>query len=201
MSLEYDNYLKEHKANVGAALVWLQDNLPEVLNRKDEEGKNFDWEWQIILKHDASKSDSEEYDAYDNYFYGNKSFENTQNFNLAWLRHIHVNPHHWQHWVLINDDPKQGTICLDMPYNYIIEMICDWWSFSFKTGNLSFSFSSSLFSKYSISWNHVIIKRDKPNTTSPIKNIQAYGPSASKYVNCIPIQNKLNIVKTAFHII
>lgn len=97
MSLEYDNYLKEHKANVGAALVWLQDNLPEVLNRKDEEGKNFDWEWQIILKHDASKSDSEEYDAYDNYFYGNKSFENTQNFNLAWLRHIHVNPHHWQH--------------------------------------------------------------------------------------------------------
>lgn len=40
MSLEYDNYLKEHKANVGAALVWLQDNLPEVLNRKDEEGKN-----------------------------------------------------------------------------------------------------------------------------------------------------------------
>ena len=23
-----------------------------------------------------------------------------------------------------------------MPYNYIIEMICDWWSFSFKQGNL-----------------------------------------------------------------
>lgn len=137
MSLEYDNYLKEHKANVGAALIWLRDNLPEVLNHKDDEGVDFDWEWQIILKHDASKSDPEEYDAYDNYFYGNKSFENTQKFNLAWLHHIHVNPHHWQHWVLINDDPKEGTICLDMPYNYIIEMICDWWSFSFKTGDLT----------------------------------------------------------------
>ena len=38
---------------------------------------------------------------------------------------------------MINDDPKEGTICLDMPYNYIIEMICDWWSFSFKTGDLT----------------------------------------------------------------
>ena len=23
-----------------------------------------------------------------------------------------------------------------MPLEYVIEMICDWWSFSFKTGNL-----------------------------------------------------------------
>ena len=23
-----------------------------------------------------------------------------------------------------------------MPYNYIIEMICDWWAFSWKSGNL-----------------------------------------------------------------
>ena len=115
-------------------------SIPSV-NHKDDEGVDFDWEWQIVLKHDASKSDPEEYDAYDNYFYGNKSYENTQKFNLAWLHHIHVNPHHWQHWVLINDDPKEGTICLDMPYNYIIEMICDWWSFSFKTGNLSEIFS------------------------------------------------------------
>lgn len=144
-------------------MVWLQDNLPEVLNRKDEEGKNFDWEWQIVLKHDASKSDPEEYDAYDNYFYGNKSFENTQNFNLAWLRHIHVNPHHWQHWVLINDDPKQGTICLDMPYNYIIEMICDWWSFSFKTGNLS-----EIFNWYDERKTHILLSDDTRETVEDI---------------------------------
>ena len=23
-----------------------------------------------------------------------------------------------------------------MPYEYVVEMICDWWSFSFKQGNL-----------------------------------------------------------------
>lgn len=155
MSLEYDNYLKEHKANVGAALVWLQDNLPEVLNYKDEEGNDFDWEWQIVLKHDVSKSDPEEYDAYDNYFYRNKSFENTRNFNLAWLHHIHVNPHHWQYWVLINDESKEGTICLDMPYNYIIEMICDWWSFSFKTGNLS-----EIFNWYDKHKAHILLSND-----------------------------------------
>nr|DAE02562.1 MAG TPA: hypothetical protein [Siphoviridae sp. ctmYS12] len=25
---------------------------------------------------------------------------------------------------------------MDMPYNYIIEMICDWWAFSWNKGNL-----------------------------------------------------------------
>lgn len=59
-----------------------------------------------------------------------------QDFNKAWLAHIHRNPHHWQHWVLINDDPKLGEIVLDMPYEYIIEMICDWWAFSWSSGNL-----------------------------------------------------------------
>ena len=24
-----------------------------------------------------------------------------------------------------------------MPYNYIIEMICDWWAFSWNSGNLN----------------------------------------------------------------
>ena len=155
MSLEYDNYLKEHKANVGAALIWLRDNLPEVLNHKDDEGVDFE--------HDASKSDPEEYDAYDNYFYGNKSYENTQKFNLAWLHHIHINPHHWQHWVLINDDPKEGTICLDMPYNYIIEMICDWWSFSFKTGNLS-----EIFNWYDTHKAHILLSDDTRETVEDI---------------------------------
>ena len=36
----------------------------------------------------------------------------------------------------MHDDADEGTTVLDMPYNYIIEMICDWWSFSWKTGDL-----------------------------------------------------------------
>ena len=131
MSFEYDQYLRRHKANVQKGLDWLKENLPEVLEKAEH------LDWQIGIAHDQSKSDPEEYAAYDAYFYGrNRSYACVQNFRRAWLRHIHLNPHHWQHWVLINDDPKDGEICLEMPYNYIIEMICDWWSFSWNGGNL-----------------------------------------------------------------
>lgn len=97
-----------------------------------------DYEHQIYMAHDASKSDPEEYDAYDKYFYGgNRSYQVVQDFNYAWLHHIHNNPHHWQHWVLINDDPDEGEVVMDMPYHYILEMICDWLSFSLSKGNMS----------------------------------------------------------------
>ena len=71
-------------------------------------------------------------DAYDEYFYG--AGKNENEFNYAWLHHIHNNPHHWQYWILREDDGD--TIPLEMPYNYIIEMILDWWSFSWKSNNL-----------------------------------------------------------------
>ena len=69
------------------------------------------------------------------YFYGgNRSYEVRNEFDKAWLHHIHNNPHHWQYWVLLKDDGDIGV--LDMPTNYIIEMICDWWSFSWNDGDL-----------------------------------------------------------------
>ena len=130
MSSQYDNYLTEHKENVAKGFRWLQENIPEVI----EDG----FEWQICFNHDASKTDPEEYDAYDAYFYGNnRSYSVVQNFKKAWLRHIHNNPHHWQHWILINDEPKEGMVVIDMPYIYVVEMICDWWSFSWKKGDLN----------------------------------------------------------------
>ena len=130
MSVQYDNYLTEHKENVAKGFRWLQENIPEVI----EDG----FEWQICFNHDASKTDPEEYDAYDAYFYGNnRSYSVVRNFKKAWLRHIHNNPHHWQHWILINDEPKEGMVVIDMPYIYVVEMICDWWSFSWKKGDLN----------------------------------------------------------------
>ena len=130
MSSQYDNYLTEHKENVAKGFRWLQENIPEVI----EDG----FEWQICFNHDASKTDPEEYDAYDAYFYGNnRSYSVVQNFKKAWLRHIHNNPHHWQHWILINDERKEGMVVIDMPYIYVVEMICDWWSFSWKKGDLN----------------------------------------------------------------
>lgn len=156
MSVGYDEYLVQHKANVAMGLKWLKANLPEVT----DVGLGDHLEWQICVAHDASKSTVEEYDAYDKYFYGrNKSYEVVNNFRLAWLHHIHVNPHHWQHWVLVNDDPKEGTIALDMPYVYIVEMICDWWSFSWKKGNLR-----EIFSWYDDHKEHMILS-DKTRKT------------------------------------
>ena len=126
MGAKYNEYISEHIDNVKKAYFWLKDHA--IIDFKEDEA---DFLKQLNI-HDLSKYSEEEYDAYDNYFYGDKSKEDE--FNYAWLHHIHNNPHHWQYWVLINDD--DGTIGLDIPYNYIIEMILDWWSFSWKTGNL-----------------------------------------------------------------
>ena len=127
MSYEYDCYIDEHRTNVLMAFDWLCDKFPDL--------DLLPMRYQIA-SHDESKYEKDEYDAYDAYFYGkNKSFSVVQKFNKAWLTHIHRNPHHWQHWVLINDEPGEGKIILDMPFNYVVEMICDWWAFSWKKGD------------------------------------------------------------------
>ena len=134
MSREYDIYLQQHKDNVRKGYEWIKLHIPEILTglRLDE------LDSQICMEHDASKILIDEYGAYDIYFYGgNRSYQVVQDFNYAWLHHIHHSPHHWQYWILHNDEPGEGIIVLDMPINYIIEMICDWWAFSWKDGDLT----------------------------------------------------------------
>jgi hypothetical protein len=123
MSAEYSNYIVTHVDNVKKAYTWLREHgiISEELNAQ-------------MGSHDLSKYTAEEYEAYDKYFYGTQSEKVKTEFNYAWLHHIHNNPHHWQHWVLINDD--DGTHALEMPKEYVIEMISDWWAFSHKSGNL-----------------------------------------------------------------
>lgn len=130
MSFQYDDYLKSHISNVQKAAEWLLFHFPELLKDMDENRLR-----NNLNNHDQSKYLPEEYDAYDAYFYGgNKSHKVVSDFNLAWLHHIHQNPHHWQHWILIHDDEPEEI--LEMPKEYVIEMIADWWSFSHKCGNL-----------------------------------------------------------------
>lgn len=134
MSREYDIYLNEHKSNVANGFHWIQKYLPELIPTDD----GFDYEHQICFAHDRSKDELDEYLAYDAYFYGrNRSYQVVQDFNYAWLKHIHRNPHHWQHWILRMDNPDEGEIVLDMPYHYILEMICDWWAFSWAKDDLT----------------------------------------------------------------
>jgi hypothetical protein len=136
MSKEYDAYLNNHRFNVSRGYNWLYKNLPAIFDGMDE------YPATLWLHHDESKNDPDEYNAYDSYFYGkNRSYGVVMAFKQAWLKHIHRNPHHWQHWVLINDEPEEGEVILEMPYEYIIEMICDWWSFSWAKGDLTEIFS------------------------------------------------------------
>lgn len=124
MSTEYTNYIINHIENVKKAYFWLRDHSLIEENILDQ-----------LNLHDSSKYSDEEFQAYDDYFYGKQTKEVKEKFNYAWLHHIHNNPHHWQHWVLINDE--DGTIGLEMPEEYVIEMFVDHWSFSWKSGNLT----------------------------------------------------------------
>lgn len=144
---KYEEYLTTHIANVQKGYQWLKDNLPEILDEDNyfEETSYYGELDEIIKNHDRSKynkiPDAEkyyeltcEYDAYADYFYGEQTEEVKEAFDKAWLAHIHANPHHWQHWMLQNDE--DGLRLLDMPYVFIIEMICDHWSFSWKNDDL-----------------------------------------------------------------
>lgn len=126
MSKEYDQYLEDHINAVIQSYYYLVNN--DIVEYSE------DLENQMT-QHDASKRSEEEYDAYDQYFYGinpaQPSYKTDSDFMYAFLHHLHNNPHHWQYWVLIQDsDESHKEEVLDMPYNYAVEMVCDWWSFS-----------------------------------------------------------------------
>lgn len=142
MSKAYDEYLRKHIENVKRGCKWIFENcdlekLKEILPDLPAMNAN------IVNDHDRSKYNGE-YEPYDKYFYGPDGIKNPagpskevqEAFNYAWLHHIHNNPHHWQHWLLVNDDEDLGMVALEMPDRDILEMICDWWSFSWTKGDL-----------------------------------------------------------------
>ena len=45
-------------------------------------------------------------------------------FDKAWVHHQHRNPHHWQHWLLREDDGDFKV--LPMPEKFVREMVADW---------------------------------------------------------------------------
>lgn len=93
--------------------------------------------WQSII-HDWTKFLPSEWISYVRAFYnpdGSKRDTRTDSgtldsskvadeFSRAWLHHQKSNPHHWQYWVLINDE--DGISALRMPTEYVYEMVADW---------------------------------------------------------------------------
>ena len=112
---EYKNYIEEHKANVKKFADWLVEKLPELFT----DATDVETFYEIIKEHDNSKYSEEEFEPYAQHFFGDK--KNNLEFEEAWKHHWMNNEHHPEFWL--------GE---DMPYIYILEMICDWGSFSIK---------------------------------------------------------------------
>lgn len=94
--------------------------------------------WRGFM-HDMSKFLPSEWFPYVNYFYGGDSdikrgrdetgyYKPTDTgdkaFDFAWLLHQKRNRHHWQWWILPEDEG--GVKILEIQKQYLKEMICDW---------------------------------------------------------------------------
>lgn len=146
MSKGYDLYLKQHRKAVKVGFKWMERNigLECVFEILPDLGDISLFEVVQLNQHDSTKNNKDEYDAYDAYFYGPNGIKCISGvrsdiqsaFDSAWLLHQHRNPHHWQYWVLIEDDNGCPMKALEMPDRYILEMILDWWTFSWRSGDL-----------------------------------------------------------------
>ena len=116
---EYKDYVISHKQRVEQFAEWLKENLPEIFEEVDIDA--FD---EVISEHDESKFSEEEFEPYAQKWYGNG--EKTFEYKEAWKHHWMNNEHHPEYWL--------GE---DMPYIYILEMLCDWGSFSIEKGDIT----------------------------------------------------------------
>lgn len=100
----------------------------------------------LIDIHDLSKWSDEEFPFYARNFFGDG--QNKTGFGIAWLHHIHNNPHHWQHWLFPDGYSIAGSDIIDgmapMPTMYIREMVADWMASS-KTYTKSWDMSEWLY--------------------------------------------------------
>lgn len=86
--------------------------------------------------HDNSKWSKEEFEPYAKRFCTDLPKEETAGeFAIAWLNHIHLNPHHWNHWMFADGFNIPGANLENgvarMPNHYALEMIADWHGASF----------------------------------------------------------------------
>ena len=80
------------------------------------------------LSHDNSKFGPTEFFSSAKYFQSTRSpidaEKEIKGYSLAWQHHKGHNPHHWEYWI-DNVGSYKNTPC-KIPYDYVVEMICDW---------------------------------------------------------------------------
>ena len=119
---EYRQYIVDHKERVKQFADWLKENLPELFDGSflPIDLDAFD---EVISEHDDSKYSEEEFEPYAQKWYNNNR---TPEYDEACKHHVMNNEHHPNYWL--------GK---DMPYIYILEMLCDWGSFGIAKGDIT----------------------------------------------------------------
>ena len=119
---EYKKYIINHKANVSKFADWLLKKCPEVF--KDIDIMSFK---TLINNHDESKFSKEEFEPYARFWFNDSEhYDYDPEYEAAWEHHWKNNKHHPEFW--------QGQ---DMPLIYILEMLCDWGSFSISKNDMN----------------------------------------------------------------
>ena len=128
MEIAYNEYLTTHIKNVqNAAYQFFEQTEGNIMFLPVKPTL-----MNLVRSHDRSKYEKDEWIPYRDYFYGDDRVSTPVNdkFDFAWNLHQKRNPHHWQYWVLIKDSGE--VIAQDIPIEYVLEMLCDWHSFSVK---------------------------------------------------------------------
>lgn len=157
---EYEDYIDEHKNNVVNAYIeyfknkdWINE-LPEEISIEEWNDALSDLE-EVVIDHDNSKYMDEEFEPYRRHFhktiqedlYDKENPEEAeivdQEFEIAWMHHYLVNPHHPEFWLYTDivdgaliplDEPRKDGP-RDMDLLNILHMICDWMGMSLKFRN------------------------------------------------------------------
>ena len=203
MSKEYNKYLYKHKVFVCVGYYFLENLYSP--NSSGETKFHRNLRVEQLLRHDKSKTSVFEYNPYDKYFYSKGKLDQKaiDDYELAWNNHIHENPHHWQYWVLINDE--DGVKPLPMERRYILELLCDWMSFNITPIEPygTFKLNAHKLKQYWKDHENTMILH--PKTRSSIKYminklVKVYGENGTVYVKPEVLENICKIIQREMRI-
>lgn len=93
------------------------------------------------ILHDLSKFSPIEFFTSARYFSGDRSpidnEKDVKGYSIAWLHHKSNNKHHWQYWL---DNRGADIFAVEMPREYVAEMLCDWYGASRAYNGASWDF-------------------------------------------------------------
>jgi uncharacterized protein YnzC (UPF0291/DUF896 family) len=132
---KYREYIDNHRANVQKAWDNMKTNsecmelIIRELNTSTDAAISLINE--LVEKHDLSKYEKEEFDAYRRYFYSvsNEEKESSkEDFDIAWKHHYEHNLHHWDYWYHTGKIDSMGIV-------FCVEEVCDWIAMGYQFNN------------------------------------------------------------------